>query len=193
VLIYAVRFYVQPSVKLNIHNQCLNVDLVSLTYVIDGEVEHHRPPDYKICSSSIMKSGFIIKSDDVSYGALTYRLQRKQTYESTEVSEDASNATRLLVVWRISKSKELYADVLLIEYDKGFDWEKDNLEELYHKNSNRFRLCPDATTETWSLDANTTLTTAFEITNENNLLNMTITEVRRYNSARMTIHVNPER
>jgi hypothetical protein len=191
---YAVRFRILPLFKLNIHNQCSNIDLVSPEYVTGYKTECYKAPSYEVGAGNTMNSGFVIYDpSDESGGTLIYRLQRKQSYESTEISEDASNATRLLVVWRISKSKELYADVLLIEYDKGFDWEKDNLEELYHKNSNRFRLCPDATTETWSLDANTTLTTAFEITNENNLLNMTITEVRRYNSARMTIHVNPER
>jgi hypothetical protein len=117
-LMYTVSLSIQPSFKLNIHNQCLNVDLISPTYIAD-KLECHRPPDYKVCVGDTMRSGFIIKSDDMSCGILICRLKRKKAHESTEISEDTSNSACLLVVWEIFRSKGLYADVLLVEHDKG--------------------------------------------------------------------------
>src|SRR5690606_4638740 len=98
-LIYAVRLTIPLSFKLNIHNQCMNVDLVSPTYITGIELECYRPPDHKVCAGDTMQSGFIIKFNDAPYGVLVYRLQRKQLYESTEISEDASSTIQLLVIW----------------------------------------------------------------------------------------------
>jgi hypothetical protein len=195
VLIYALdlSFYIESSVKLNIHNQCLNVDLVSLTYITNGELECHRPPNYKVCAGDTMRSGFIIKSCDVSYGALICRLQKKQSHESTRISEDISSAAHLLVVWEISESERLYVDVLLVECDKKLDLDKDDLEALYRKNSNRFRLCPDSAKDTWSLDDDTALMITFNIMNDDYILDITISEVKRCSGAKIPVHVDPER
>jgi hypothetical protein len=171
----------------------LNVDLVSPTYITDGELECHRPPDYKVCAGNTMRSGFIIESDDTSYGALVYRLKKKQSHESTAISEDTSSATHLLVVWEISESKRLCADVLLVGHDKRLYWDKDNLEELYRKNNNRFRLCPDSVTETWSLNDNIALMITSEIMNRNRILDITITEAERDNNTSMPVHIDLER
>jgi hypothetical protein len=193
VLIYAFSLWIQTSFKLNIHNQCSSIDLVSLTYVTDDNLECHRPPGYKVYASDTMRSGFIIKSDDTSHGVLIYRLQRKQPHESTEISEDISSAVHLLVVWEISESNKLYADVLLVERDKEFDWDKDNLGEFYNKNSNRFRLCPDFATETWLLDNNMTLMTTSEIINRDLILEITISEIERGNNTRIPVHIDLEK
>jgi hypothetical protein len=194
VLIYAVRLNIRPSFKLNIHNQCLDVDLVSPVYTTGHKSECHRAPDYKVRAGDMMHSGFILyKPGNKSNGALIYKLQRRQLHESTEIDKDTSNAFYILIIWRFSNSKKLYVDVLLIEHDKGFDWDKDNLEELYRKNDNWFRLCPDSATETWSLYGNTALITTFEIMNEDRILDITISEVKRDNCARMPARVDLER
>jgi hypothetical protein len=193
ILIYATRLNIRPSFKLNIYNQCLNVDLVSLTYITGNELECHRSPNHNACAGDTMRSGFIIKSNDASYGVLMYKLQKRQSHEFTEIGEGTSSATYLLVVWDISKYKTLYADVLLVKHDKGFAWEKGDLEELYRKNSDQFRLCPDPVTETWSLDDNIALMTAFEIIDEDHTLDITISEVERDNNTRMPVHIDLER
>jgi hypothetical protein len=46
-LTYAISLSIQPSVKLNIHNQFPNVDLVSPMYVTCEESEFHRRPSIK--------------------------------------------------------------------------------------------------------------------------------------------------
>jgi hypothetical protein len=172
---------------LNIHNHCSNVDLVSPIYNIDIDLECHRPPDYKVCAGDTMSSGFIIKSDGVSYGALIYRLQRKWSHRSIKIGKCTSSIAQLLVVWRISKFKELYADVLLVEHSERFN--KDNLKVLYHKNINQFRLCPDSATVTWSLDDNTTIMTTFKIMNGGHVLDIIISELERDSCAKKPAHI----
>jgi hypothetical protein len=191
-LMYTVSFYIQQSFKLIVHNQCLNVGLVSPIYITDDDLECYRAPDDKVYAGDIMKSGFTInKSLSESNGALICKLQMNQLHESAETDEDTSSVTHLLVVWRISEFDELYADVLLVEHDKKLD--KNNLKELHHKNCNQFSLCPVPVIETWLLNANTALTTAFEIIEKDNILNMIISKAGRDSCARTPAHIDPEK
>jgi hypothetical protein len=103
VLIYTVRFCIQPSVKLNIHNRCLDVDLVSPTYITGDRSECHRAPDYEVCAGGMMRSGFIFyKPGNKSDGALIYRLQK---HGFTEIGKNTSSAIHILIIWKISKTK----------------------------------------------------------------------------------------
>jgi hypothetical protein len=193
VLIYVISLSVRPSFKLNIYNQCLNVSLVSPVYVTSNNLECHRPPDHQVYARDTVKSSFIIESGNESYGILIYKLQIMQIHEFTKIGKDASSTAQLLIIWRISESNELYADVLLVEHDKGFDLDKDDLEELYRKNFDRFRLCPDSATETWLLDDNTSLKTTFKTMNEDYILNMIFSEVERDSNTRIPAHIDSER
>jgi hypothetical protein len=193
VLMYTVSLSIQPSFKLNIHNKCLNVDLVSPTYVTGNNLECHRPPGYKVCARDTMRFALIIKSGNWSCGALIYRLQKRQPHNSTEISEDTSSAAHLLVVWEISEYKKLYVDVLLVEHDKGFEWNKDDLIDLYRKNFDRFNLCPDSTKEIWSMDDNVALMTTFEIMNEDRILDIAISEIERDDNTRTPVHIDLKR
>jgi hypothetical protein len=193
VLIYALSLPDLPLFKLNIHNQCLNFDLVTPTYITGDRLECYRTPDYKVYAGDTTGSGFIIKSEAVLYGILIYRLRRRHSHESTDISEDTSSATHLLVYWVISNLSKLYADVLLVEHDKRFDWNKDDLEKLYHKNVDQFKLCPDSAKETWSLEDNIALATTFEIMNGSRILNITISEIERDNGTWTPVHINLER
>jgi hypothetical protein len=190
---YAASLYVWQSVKLNIHNQCLSVDLIFPIYITHDELECHIPLDYEVCAGNTMKSGFIDKSYDVPYGALIYKLQRRLSNQTIETSKCASSIAYLLVAWRISESKVLYADILLIEYDEEFDWSKDNLRELHFKNFDRFRMCPDSATKTWLLGADAALMTTFEIMNRDYILDITISEVGIDNYVRTPVHIDKGR
>jgi hypothetical protein len=187
VLTYVLSLPIPPSVKLNIHNQCLNVDLVSPTYITDSWLECHRPPNYKVCAGDTMRSSFIIKPNHELYGALIYKLQR-QTHASTEIDEDTLNTAHLLVFWEIYKFEWLRTDVLLVEHDKGFDWNKDDLEDLYHKNSDQFRYFTNSDTDIWSLDDNIALMTTFKAVGEDCILDITISEIERDIDTRTPIY-----
>jgi hypothetical protein len=193
-LIYAFRLSILPLTKLNIHNQCLNIDLVSPEYSTDVWLKCHRPPDYKVRSGDAMRSSFIIsRPGNVSCGVLIYRLKRRQLHEYIEINEYTSNAVHLLVVWSVSESNELYVDVLLVEHDKRFEWNKDDLKDFYRENFDQFRLSPDSATETWSLDDHTALMITSEIMNENRVLDITVSEVKRDDAARTPAHMKPRR
>jgi hypothetical protein len=194
VLMYGSSLPIQPSVKLNIHNQCLNIDLVSPIYVTNYGLECYRAPDDNVHAGDIMRSGFIInKYSNESFGTLIYRLQRRQLHEYTMINEYMSSVAQLLVTWRVSEFKELYADVLLVEHDKKFDWNKDNLMDLYRRNINQFRQYSHTVIDTWLSDANTALMTTFEVMDEELILNITISEAERDNNTRIPICIDPKK
>jgi hypothetical protein len=189
VLMYAVSL--SNHVLVNIHNQCLNIDLVPPIYITGYGLECHRAPDYKVSAGDTMRSNFIIsKLDYEPYGVLMYKLQRKQTHKSIEFGKDISSATYLLVVWEFSRFNELYADVLLVEHDKGFD--KDALKHLY-KNDKKYILHSSLVIETWLLNDNAALIATSETMNEGHLLNITISQVERYNYVRTPAYIDPGR
>jgi hypothetical protein len=150
ILMYVVSISASLSVKLNIHNQCLNVDLVSPTYFTGYDLKCHRPPDYKACAGETMRSAFMVcDSQDGSPGVLICELQKKQIHESIEIDKDTSNSVYILIIWKfLSKSNELYADVLLVKHDKGSDWNKDSLILLRRNNMEQFELYAATITET---------------------------------------------
>jgi hypothetical protein len=167
--------------------------LISPTYITTNKLDCHKPPDYKVCAGDTMRSGFISKEDNWFNATLIYRLQRRLTHESGEISKDTSSTAHLLVVWRVTKSNELYADILLVEYDKGLIWNKNDLKDLHRKNIYLSRLHPSSTTEIWSLNDNVALMTIFEIMSEDRTVNIIISEVERSKSTRTPIHIDPKR
>jgi hypothetical protein len=187
-LIYAASLSIQPSFKLNIHNQCLNIDLASPIYFTDWHVECHRPPDNNVYAGDTMKSGFIIKSDSVSRGALIYKLQRR-SHESTKISGDTSSAACLLVIWEISESKRLCTNVLLVEHDKRLDWNKYDFKKLCLKYIIWHRPFVDPTKNAWLLNDNVSLMTRSEMMNGDLILNVEISEVERDNCTRIPLYI----
>jgi hypothetical protein len=143
-----------------------------------------------VCAGDITRLGFIVNSGNVSGGALIYKPQRKQSHESTEINKGVSNVVHLLVIWRTSELKKLYADALLVKHKETFILNKDNLNKLYHKNIDQPRILYESATETWSLDDNVALMTTFEIMNNDYILNITVSEVERDNNTRMPVHVD---
>jgi hypothetical protein len=194
VLMYTVSLPIRPSFKLNIHNNRSNADLAYPVYMIGEKLECHRPPKSKVYAGDTMKSSFIIKSDDASYGALIYKLQRRQTHKSTETNKDTTSATCLLVVWEIDESKKkLYADALLVEHRRSFFWDEDDVRKLYSRNNDQFRMRTNCVEERWLLDGNVTLQIGFRTTQKDRILDIFISEVARNNRTRVPAHIDTER
>jgi hypothetical protein len=184
-LMYVISLSIKPSFKLSIHNQCGNVDLVSPINIIGDGLECYRPLDRKVCAGEATRFSFNILGNALN-GILAYQLQRRQSHVSTKIDKSAAH---ILIIWRVSKFKEFFAYVLLMEHEK----ELDDLKELQRKNMNRFKLCSEATTETWSLNDNVALITTFGVMNEGHLLNITISEAEGDNGARRLVRIDPER
>jgi hypothetical protein len=194
-LIQIISVVSQSIMKVYIHNQCSNVDLVSPTYINGDGLKCYRPPDYKVCTGDTMRLGFIIKSDSMSYGALIYKLQRRQSHESTEICEDASSATQLLVVWESSKFEGSHVNVLLVEYEKRFSWNEDELGNLYNKNRSWFKKYSGTISDTWFLDDNMTLKTTFRVVGLKGIheLIISISEIEGDGYAMRPLRLNIER
>jgi hypothetical protein len=177
--------------RLNIHNQCSNVDLISPIYNIGEGLEWYKSPGHGVCAGNTMRSSFIIKSQYGRVGALIYRLQKWQTYKSTEISEDTSSTVQLLVIWEFSEFEGLCANVLLLEHDKKLEWDEDDLERLYHKNIDQYRLYSRTVIERWLLNDNNVLKTRFEVMNEDRTLNIIISKVKINKSMRTQVFIHP--
>jgi hypothetical protein len=195
VLIYVVSLFMKSSIKLNIHNRCSNVDLISPSCITIGWLECYKPLNDKVYAGDTMNFGFIIDTlYRTSDAALIYKLQKRHMYDSTEIDKSISNTVYILIILDFfNESKRLRADVLLVEHDEGIDWNESHLEKLYSKNVDQFGLSFYSATETWSLDDNVALMTTSEIIDEDFILNITISEVERGNDARMPAHIDPER
>jgi hypothetical protein len=191
VLIHAISLTIPHSFELTIHNWCSNVDFVSPIYIINDQSDFQAPPDHIVRSGDTMRTSLISILNIMSYGALIYKLQKRKSHKSIKISEDTSSAVHLLVIWCVSWF-ELYANVLLVGHDERFDWDKDDLRELYNRNIDQFKRFICSATETWSLDNNTTLMTVFEMMN-GQLLNITISEVEEYDYVRTPVHADIRR
>jgi hypothetical protein len=194
VLMYAVSLPVQLSIKLNIHNQCLDVNLVSPVYITSDGLECHKAPDYKVYAGDTMRSGFIIKSD-ISCGALIYKLQGGQSHESIEIGENTSSAVCLLVVWKIFEYKELYADILLVKHASAFTWNEDKLRKFYYENRDRLKEYTDTISDTWLMDDNMILKTSFSARDLRGILELSISisEEEKFSHVMRPFCINPER
>jgi hypothetical protein len=191
---YTVSFYAQLSFRLDIHNKCSNFDLVSPKYVTGDELECYDSPG-DVYAGATRERFFIIKSDNESYGVIVYKIRRKQKHESTKTSENTSSAVYLLVVWENSESKKLCADVLLIEYDKGFDWHKNNLNRLYYVNHGRLKECNGAISNTWLMNSDMALKTLFKVKGPRRSpeLSISISEEKIDNYAMRPFCIHPKR
>jgi hypothetical protein len=194
VLIYTVGLPIPLLVKLNIHNQCLNVDLVSPTYTTTNELECHRPPDYKVRAGDTMRSNLMVKSYYKPYGILIYKIQIKQEHESTE-TEDISNDVHLLVAWKFSEFKKLFADVLLVEHAKDFVWNEDKLKKPYYKNHGQLRKHNNTISDTWLVGNNIVLKTTFSARDlkEDTELSISISEEEKGDYAVRPFYIHLER
>jgi hypothetical protein len=186
-------FKKEDYLKLIIHNQCLNVNLVSSVYIINHRSKCRRSPSAKVYAGDIMRSSFIIRRNE-SYGVLIYRLQGKRPYKSTKVDEDTTIAVHFLVIWYISRYKILYADVLLVEHDKAFTWNKDKLVRLYNENRSLLKKYNGTMSDTWFMD-NMVLKTTFSASDlkGNRELNISISEEKKSDDTMRPFYIHPKR
>jgi hypothetical protein len=168
--------------------------LVSPVYATSDGLKCYRAPN-KVHAGNTMRSGFIIKSDYKSYGALIYRLQRKQPHKSTAISKDASSTAHLLVAWDAFAYKNLYADVLLVKCNKGYTWNEDELKELYYESRRWLKECNDITSDTWLVNDNMVLktTSSAKYLKGNPELSISISEEEKDDCAMRPFCIHPER
>jgi hypothetical protein len=157
-----------PSeVKLIIHNQCPGIELVSPMYVSNGAI-CHLSLDQRVDVGSTMQVSFSINHDQIeSIGALMYKLQKKNTEQSSDniiFSKDEAIYIQLLIIWKVNNSsKEICAVSRLIE--KDCIWDRDRLMELVERYILLSIQC-GPTEDTWLMRDNTVLMTSLSIARE---------------------------
>jgi hypothetical protein len=109
---------VEPTMNVNVHNQCSDFDLMHGRHFSTG-VEWNRELDEKVYAGNMM-SVDLMPLLSTFEGTITYELGKKDV-ESTYI--------RLFVTWKSESYKELRVFVRLIEYEAWYDWCKVKLEE----------------------------------------------------------------
>jgi hypothetical protein len=191
-LIYAVSLDLQLPAYVTIHNQCLNIKLVSPVYFGNGAV----------CSRLFDQQIDINAKVNDFEGAFLYKLQRfvepnvqhDVDILTTETDKSGTKCVRILMAWKVKDSKlSLY--VVLVEHTKGFTWNEDKLKRLYYENHNRLKGYDDTILDTWYMDDNMTLKTSLKLrgTKRNFELNIFISEGGRDDYAMRPLRVDLER
>jgi hypothetical protein len=198
-LMHIISLDIQLPSCVTIHNQCLNIELVSPVYFGNGVV-CSKLSDQQISIGTAMRACFEINiTQDEFEGALLFKLQRysdsQYNMDTSAVETDENEATHvyILITWKVGDSK-LFAYVALVEHTKQFAWNEDELRKLYDKNHDRLDKCDDIVSNIWLVDNNTTLKTTFEIRSlkGNFGISMSISE-ERDDYAMRPIWMNTER
>jgi hypothetical protein len=195
-LTYTVSLALQLPPSVTIHNQCPNIELVAPIYFGNGAV-CPRLSGQQIDIGTAIKIRFEINPiQDEFEGALLYKLQRRPDRNGTNTFTEANEKTHvhMLVAWRVRHSKP-FVYVVLIKYTKEFIWNEDRLRKLYSKNHNRLKKQVGTTLDTWLIDDNITLKTAFRVKNLKECfeLDISISEKERDDDAMRPLYVNLKR
>jgi hypothetical protein len=180
-LIYVFSLTLQPSVSLNIHNQCQDVNMISPVYFMRGG-KWYGEPDQEIGVNAVMRDYLEFYSGrNILEGALVYDIQRKM-YESDEFVQDESKSIQFLVAWRIEHTKESHVCALLVEHGRKLD--EDKLMRLYQKCWHSLKARADLIERNWLLGDATVLTTTVTTMNEDHRWDIFISKGIKYNVER---------
>jgi hypothetical protein len=154
--------------NVTINNQCSNIELTSLAYLIKDTTCHGYLPQ-QVNPMSRMNVNFKIDMYRSTFGGiLLYHLQRKMNSElddRTDTDKDMSINTQLLVIWEF-RINRLYSHAWLIEHKSTLTWSEDKLEWLYDVYDSLYDTDIIFNEGEWLLDDNTKLRTVCEASYE---------------------------
>jgi hypothetical protein len=172
-LIHTISVEFQPTMEVNVHNQCSDFELTGRGYFSNG-VSWDEDSYEEIDTSSMKRIDFML-SLAVFEGALTYVLERKHVKTSTR-----PEPTRilLLLAWKSKCYRNFRVFVHLIEYDKAFYWDELNPEEYYQRYASQFSTYTGPIKDTWLIPDGAVLSTELELdfTKRDGVLSVTISK-----------------
>jgi hypothetical protein len=180
----------QPTMEVNIHNQCSNFAL---------STESYSNACACWCKNPYWKSYDInMKSDGFSHflatfgGVLTYTLDREGIKPDEELEP---THIRLFIAWKAEGCKDLRAFVQLIECDKTLYWGKIRLREYYQRHANQFSAYTGPIKDTWLIYNNIVVMIRLELnfTQRDGVLNITISESVRDEHTKRPIGIGLKR
>jgi hypothetical protein len=202
---YTISALPQPTIKVNIYNQCANTKLVSPIYSGNGTI-YPKLSEKQIDIGTKMKTCFSINTaQDKSEGILLFKLQREKREENRlsvylfnlfrlkGCSNDEAKCVQMLIAWKMKDTKIL-SHVALVEHDKAFTWNENKLRSLYDENRGWLKEYNETIPDKWFMDDITLKTTLNKIDLKGILeLNLSISEEEKGNNAMKPLCVHLKR
>jgi hypothetical protein len=189
ILTHTISFDPQPTMKVNIHNQCSDFKLTngrdSSAYV-DWNKHATQEVDAGNMTSAVLTSSWAEFEVD-----LMYRLQRKDAKSDEQLE---SIHTLLLITCKSEGYEEFCVFVQLIECDETFPWDKIRLKEFYQKYPDQFCMYTGSIKDTWLTRNGNVLITRLELdlTQSCGVLSITISDGIRNDYTKRPLWIDPK-
>jgi hypothetical protein len=187
---HIISFISLPKMKVDIHNQCLDFELIERK-CFSSDTDWNKHPDWRVDAGSIMSADLIPLLTTFG-GVLTYVLQRKDIEPDSQLE---STCIRLLVVWKSEGHEKFRVFIHLIEYDKLFYWDKFKPNEYYQRYTSELNTYTGPINDKWLMDDGTVLMTRLELDSiQGNIrLNIIISEGIGNDHARKPVWIDLKR
>jgi hypothetical protein len=189
ILIHTISAKPQPTMKVNIHNQCSYLKLTKPRYFSTG-INWNEEPSEELDASGIMSVS--LESSLAEFeGALIYELRREY---SKIGNQPKPSHIRFFVAWKSECYKKLRVCIHLIESDEWFAWNEFKLKEYYQRYASRLNTYTSPIRDTWLTHDGIVLMTKLELDfkQRDGVLNITISKGIEDNYTRGSVWINPK-
>jgi hypothetical protein len=173
ILIHTISFIPQSTMKVNIHNQCSDLNLKLLGY-FDSGIAYRDEYPIEVDPGN-MKSVDLTPSWAVFEGIIMYKLESRYVKPG---NQPEPTDILLLMAWKSEGYKNFCVFVQLIEYNKWSYGGVIKAREYYQGCANQLCTYTSPIKDTWFIPDGTVLMTELELdfTQRDGVLNMTISE-----------------
>jgi hypothetical protein len=184
---YTISIDFQPTMKVNIHNQCLDFKLTNRNH-FSTSISWNKYTDDEVDAGS-MTNANLTPSSATFGGILMYQLQRKGVEHDDQLK---STYTLLCFAWKSEGYKKFRLFLQLIDCDQTFSWKKIYQYEYYQRYTNQCNTYTGPIKDTWLIHDGTVLMTRLELdfTQRDGVLNVTISEGIRDHHTKISAWLN---
>jgi hypothetical protein len=189
ILIYTISYLPQPTMKVNIHNQCSNFKLQYVGCFSNGAYWDEKP-DEELDTDSMISVG-LRPFRAVFEGIIMYVLQGKHVESSNQLEP---TYILLSMTWKSEGYKKLRVFSNLIECEEWSYWGTAELQEYYQRCAGQLCRYTGPIKDTWLIPDGAVLMTGLELdfTQRDGVLSVTISECTRNERTRKLRWVNPK-
>jgi hypothetical protein len=201
--LYAVRLLWeanQSAMSVEIHNKCLNVELVDPLYFSDGAV-CCKNLNERVAPGDTLSTTFRVNPDCFTFeGALMCGLRKnganyqQSSADVTNVDENWSSYIQLLVGWKVNRLKGPCVYMLLAENREKLAWTKDNLAKQHNDFRRRFHVHSNSSIEStwWMKDDSVLKLTLDGVENREYGIKITISEAQWNTCTSVPVSIGPK-
>jgi hypothetical protein len=187
---HIIRVKLQPTMEVNIHNQCSDLKIADRKCSSNYE-NWNKYPDWRVNTGNMMSVEF--KSLLAMFeGALICKLQRDDVKSD---DQPRPTYTLLFIAWKYEGYKRFLSFLQLIECDKEFHWNKIRPEEYYQRYASQLSTYTGPIRDIWLTDNGTVLMTELDLdfVKRDGVLSITISEGVRGSRIKRPAWIGPER